>query len=483
MKIFLVYLVIDSSQNFEYNYGLGYIAAVLKNKGNDVSYHCLLDKESIIELYRKIEQEKPEIVAFSSTTSQFNYLIDIAKNIKAIARSLLICGGIHATMNPNCIYEISELDAIVRGEGEYPMLELVDALTNNNRDNYNIRNFWFRDGIKIIKNEIRPLTKNLDELPFPYKDSLRYQEAIDRKGGLDRFIFNRGCAFACTYCSNKALNELYGGGYYRVRNPEKCIQEITLESERFQFESIVFDDDIINLDKKWFYEFFDLYKKTFKYKFFCNIRPDTINLDMVKLLRSAGCIGVNIGVEHGNELFRHKYLGRSMTNRQIKDVFMMFEENGITENWAQLMVGLPFENKKLFMDTVKLSRQLHIQNNIDAQNSISIFTPYPGTELYRVCENSNWLSPDGPLYREREKAVISYPGFHKRDIQLCHDSFDLLIRHKFIPLFIPLEIIAGLRKNKMIKKIFYYCKAVFLHLGKLRFPREIPDKRNDDGKV
>ena len=131
MKIFLVYLALNSPQDINYNYGLGYISAILRKAGYNSKYMALKNQKDIFELYKKIKIEKPEIIGFSITTSQFEYFKNISKNIKKLSSSFLLCGGIHPTLKPRCILEIPELDAIVRGEGEFPLLDLAKAIENN----------------------------------------------------------------------------------------------------------------------------------------------------------------------------------------------------------------------------------------------------------------------------------------------------------------------------------------------------------------
>lgn len=425
-----MYLVINSSQNASYSCGLGYISSFLKEGGHNVDYFALKGKKDAIELYKKIKEKRPKIIGFSVTTSQFVYLDDITREIRDISDVFIVCGGIHPTLKPDCIFENHELNAIVRGEGESPMLDLANTLGENTC--LNIQNFWFKEEKGIVRNALRPLIKNLDSLPFPDKSLLDYQALIDGAGGSARFIFSRGCVFECAYCSNKALSSLYKEIYFRLRSPQKAIEEIELDASKYNFNHIVFDDDTITLDKKWFYEFFSLYKRKFKYSFTCNVRVDTINEDMVRLLKEAGARCIICGMEHGNEEFRKIVLKKNITNRQIIDCFNLFDKYGIENKSAQVMTGLPFENKKLFIDTVKLCRRLKLA----PFKNISIFYPYPGTELGEICRENGWL-PAERFCREREEATIDYPGFNRREIQLCYDIFPFLLRFRFFPVSLP----------------------------------------------
>jgi radical SAM superfamily enzyme YgiQ (UPF0313 family) len=333
---------------------------------------------------------------------------------------------------------------------------------------HHIKNLWVRDGERIIKNEMRPLIEDLDELPFPDKSCLDFQKAIDGYNGTIRYIFSRGCVFSCAYCSNKALSDVYGGKYFRIRSPQKAISEIEKDMHTYTFTQIMFDDDTIHIDKKWFLEFFDLYRKQVRIPFKCNIRPDIIDEEIVDALKDAGVARVNIGVEHGNEEFRKNYLNRDMTNLQIIQTFALFRQHNI-DCFAHLMVGLPYENKRIFLDTVRLCRKLAISQG----NPINVFHPYPATPLGDLCEKKGWVIPHRH-YIERENSITSYPTFKKEEIELCKDAFSYLLVFKFLPLRVTTIIICGLihrlsnylnTKSSLYSKILIRLKGMVLSWG------------------
>jgi len=431
MKIFLIDPKIKVYPG--YNYGLGHIASVLKKGGHSVDYIALRKIKDSFELYNKIQRQKPDIIGFSVTTSQAYYIRPVVKTLKETSDAFIICGGIHPTLKPEYISELPGLDAIVRGEGEFPMLELADTFQKK-ENHWKIKNFWFKNKDEIVKNELRSPV-NLDELPFPDKSMLDYQKLLYQNDGMNRFIFSRGCLFDCPYCANKGLMELYRaeGGYYRRMSPQRAIEEIELDAGKYAFKTIFFDDDLISLNKNWFYEFFTLYKKRFKYPFYCNVRPGTVDSDMVKLLKEAGAKGLVIGIEHGNEGFRKTVLRRNITNDQIVDMVKLCKQYHIKDNIGQIMIGLPFETRELFFDTLRLCRELNIHY------FFYIFVPYSGTEFDEVCIKNNWLPtiPTGKYYIERQQAIMDYPTFSKEDIQLCYDVFWLLTYFRFLPLKIP----------------------------------------------
>jgi len=430
MKILLVYPTIGLPTS--YSCGVGYISAVLKAAGHNVGYRNLPSLDDVGPLCREIGETRPDLIGFAATSCQFEQLKTVIPRVRAASKAIIACGGIHPTVQPECLEEIPELDAIVRGEGEFPLLDLANAVQER-RDYSRIQNLWVRHEGTIVRNELRPLISDLDVLPFPDLDPAETQRAIDDQQGMHRMIFSRGCSFRCPYCSNHALSDIYRGKgvYHRLRSPEKALAEIQRDADRFKFRFLFFDDDTISLNKTWFTEFFTLYRQRFNFPFYCNLRPGTLSQPMAQLLKAAGAKGVALGIEHGDEKFRKSVLGRGHSNEEIRHTVELCRNEGIEEVYGQVMIGLPFETVELHLETVRLCRSLRI---IPFRY---IYQPYPGTALAKVCEQNHWI-PEKQVYVERREAVIDFPNFSRKQIQACFDVFSVLVRVKFLPLRIPL---------------------------------------------
>ena len=430
MKILLVYPTIGLGPS--YSCGVGSIAAVLRAAGHHVTYRNLASLDDVGPLCQSIAEDAPELIGFAATSCQFEQLKQVIPRVRAVSKALLVCGGIHPTVQPDCLEEIPALDAIVRGEGEFPLLDLANAVEQG-RDYSRTPNVWARHEGAIVRNELRPLISDLDALPFPELDLAETQRGIDDQGGMHRMIFSRGCSFRCPYCSNHALSDIYRGKgvYHRLRSPAKALEEIQRDAERFKFRFLFFDDDTITLNREWFTEFFTLYPQRFNFPFYCNLRPGTLTPPMAQLLRAAGAKGVALGIEHGDEKFRKSVLGRGHTNEEIRRTVEMCRNAGIDEVYGQVMIGLPFETIDLHLETVRLCRTLRI---IPFRY---VYQPYPGTALAKICVENHW-TPEKPIYVERREAVIDFPNFSRQQIQVCFDVFSVLVRVKFLPLRVPL---------------------------------------------
>ncbi len=176
MKILFIYSV-ESLLSIEkplyspsfIQFGISYISSFLKQYNHDTKLLILsrsFGNKNYDVTRKKIENFKPEIIAFYSVASEYEFISDISKFIKSnYPEIFLIIGGPHATLNPE---EVSKgrFDAICIGEGERPMLELTKMLEKNEFPS-NIKNLWIKKDSIIEKNQMAPFYEKLDLLPFP----------------------------------------------------------------------------------------------------------------------------------------------------------------------------------------------------------------------------------------------------------------------------------------------------------------------------
>ena len=170
---------------------------------------------------KKIDNFKPKIIGFYSVASQYKFISNVSKFIKLnYPEIFLIIGGPHVTLNPEEVTN-DNFDAICIGEGERPMLELVN-MPEKNKFPSNINNLWILKNGMIEKNQMSPFYENLDSLPFP--DRSMWEEYIDYNPDLKNnvtILLGRGCPYNCPYCCNHALSIITDGNYVRFRSPRK----------------------------------------------------------------------------------------------------------------------------------------------------------------------------------------------------------------------------------------------------------------------
>jgi len=417
VKVLLILPKINS--DCQWNVGLAYISAVLKEKGHQVELFELSDYlKEVPLLLGRINQYKPGIIGISVNSHQYPHVRRLVTDVKNKFNVPIFLGGVQTILQPEIIEEMSEVDGVCVGEGELVFLNLVNKVESGNSF-LDVKNFWFRnrDG-RIIKNELESLVRNLDLFPFPDRLIFKYFQK-KRKKIIPRFIFSRGCPFDCTYCCNHAFkNKFIGlGPYVRYRSVDKALEEIKLEREKNYFNYFKLDDDTFSLNKEWMKEFCEkISAQKWGLTYECNIRPGTINEEGMKILKDSGCVMVKIGIESGDENLRKNILNRRFLNEDIIKVFALARKNGI-KTFSFNMIGVPGETPESIRKTINLNRIVKPDFL-----QVTAFYPYPDTILGEMCFVKGFLSKEQADSYMNE-SILNLPTISKKEIEKAVKNF------------------------------------------------------------
>jgi len=402
MKILFIVLDIDYIDPL----GIMLVSAVAKAKGHE-THLGILSREDI---FKKIEEIKPDIIAYGGSTGEHKYYFSINNKIKTRFPSVFtIMGGPHATFFPESINE-TRLDAMCVGEGEGPFAELLDGLTQK-RDISRIQNIYVK-GRPFAG--IRPFQSNLDEIQYADRE-LFYRSTEMGKFPLKSFMASRGCPYRCTYCFNHAFQKLYKdkGSYCRRHSVDYVIEEVKRVKEGYPLSFVKFYDDIfVYKVDEWLEEFAEKYKRQIGLRFHCLMRANLLTEEIVKRLKDAGCFSMSISIEAASAHIRQEVLKRGMTEEHIRNAFGLCNKYDI-KTFSGNMLGLPFSRIEDDIATVDL--------NIACKASYAdfpIFHPYPKTELGQLCIDKGYYDANyqtmhmsymnrSPLncFTEREKQI------------------------------------------------------------------------------
>jgi radical SAM superfamily enzyme YgiQ (UPF0313 family) len=454
MRVLFIYPDICSGK-FDFQPGIAYISAVLRNEGHQTSLLHVRSEISKEQILKIIQHANPDLIGFYSNSHQYSYVESYAKWIKESLDVPIICGGIHATLCPKEVISCRDIDMVCVGEGEYPMLELVDCLERGKNIN-KILNLWVKNGNKEVRNPVRPLIDNLDELPFPDRDLFNYKKILRRNRGFLTLLAGRGCPFDCTYCCNHALKKIYKGKgrYVRFRSVENVLDEINFTTQKYGnlVKGLNFDDDTFTIYHKWVKEFCKEYPKEFDYPFYCNVRADTVNREILLMLKKAGCEVIRLGIESGNEWLRKNILKRNITNEQIIRICKIAHKIGL-KVYTFNVIGFPFETKSMIEETIKLNRLIspdYIQ--------FSIFYPYPKTELWNLCKRKGLLTNRNKKSYFDKGTTLNLPELEE-EIDKYYFKFKEMAQDSFIKSHYPdirhtYEILKILLGTKNMLKLY-----------------------------
>ena len=327
------------------------------------------------------------------------------------------------------------MDAICRGEGEHALLELADTLAR--KSNFtNIQNLWIKNDKEAIKNDLRPLLQNLDELPFPDRQLINKYRHYSCRSRV-RTITSRGCPYNCTYCFNHSNKELYAGKglYVRQRSPAHVIEEIKQLKAMYRPANIEFHDDIFILNREWLEEFASLYiAEKINIPFEVNVRVDLVTPEIAEILKSAGCYSVQFGIESGSEKIRKELLNRNISDEMIIEAATVFRALNIKTNTFNL-VGVPGETLRDTIATMKFNSKCRVTYAMN-----SIYQPYPGTKLADYAMKMNYY--DGRIDTFDKNYLYGRSIIHSPDrkkIERLHYLFAFGVR---FPLLIPLIVMS-----------------------------------------
>lgn len=427
MKVFFVYTNINGFHFDTYHFGLASIVSMARKGGHDVKMSIADTEADIPSVLGDVVAFAPKVIGFTSVSSQYGYVKQLAEMIKEhLPETIIVCGGVHPTINSSSLLETTAIDAFFIGESEFAFTEFLEKIENG-EPYHEIENLAYVVDGAVKKNKLRPMIDDLDVLPFPDREIYPYQSTLEKVGHAP-FFFSRGCPFLCTYCANHALAGIYGKktNPVRDRSPEICIQEIEHVLGLYDVKAISVEDDVFGLNKKWRREFLRLYVERIKprgVKFMCLLRVELAREDFIRELSEAGCSQIFFGVESGDEEIRTKMMARKMSNQTIIDAFDLCRKYGIN-TLAVNIIGVPGETKQQIWNTIKLNRRLK-----PTVSAVNIFYPYKGTVLGDQCFRDGLVNEE--MYRgfsnERRDTVLNFPEAHRKLLVRYQQNWDVLV--------------------------------------------------------
>lgn len=429
MRIIFVITNINGTYGDAYSFGLASIASIARDKGFDYDYAVINTPRDHAGFLDFVEGYQTRVIAYTSVSSQFMFVKQLAQNIRQRYGNTVVqvCGGVHATIFPECITQVPALDGIFIGEAEYAFSDFLDKVSKG-EDYHAINNFAYSNNGNIVKNPLYPLITPLDELPFPERKKYGYAKFVKRDG-YATFWFSRGCPYLCSYCSNHAIAKTYGLSVNkpRYRSPQRCIEEIKELMKEFSIKKVFVGDDTFGLDKKWMREFCTLYAQQIKLPFMCHLRVNIVNKELMKYLKRAHCVHVSCGIESGNDYIRNEIMKRNISEEQIVSAYALFKQYGITSN-AINIIGTPHETIDAIWDTIRLNRKVNPNSS-----GVNIFYPYRGTQLGDYCFEHGLVDEQayGNFSTERRSSVLKYPAEFKKELEYFHKYWPILVYNKY----------------------------------------------------
>ncbi len=430
---------------------VAYLSGALKSAGfSDIRFVDAMTNDLSEDQVRAIMlAEQPDLIGCTAITPSIykaQRLLEIAR--ETCPRAVTVLGGIHATfMYQQVLGEAPWIDAIVRGEGEEIIVDLVRTVAESRwpADRAQVKGIAYVEDGQIVATPAAPTVKDLDGIS-PDWGVLEWDKYIyipmNKRVAIPNMA--RGCPYTCSFCSQwKFWRD------YRIRDPKKVVDEIETLVRDHNVGFFILADEEPTINRKKFVAFCEeLIARDLGILWGINTRVTDILRDeeLLPLYRKSGLIHVSLGTEAAAQLKLDRFHKETTIADNKRAIDLLRKAGILTE--AQFIVGLENETAETLEETYRMARDW----NPDLANW-AMYTPWPFTELFRELgdkveifdyEKYNFVTPiikpeamergellDRVMHNYRRfyirKALFSYPwagtGERRRYLLGCLKAF------------------------------------------------------------
>ncbi|NOZ23700.1 MAG: radical SAM protein [Planctomycetes bacterium] len=312
---------------------------------------------------------------------------------------------------------------VVRGEPDYALGELVDAIADKGMSLGSVKGIAYTSQGKVSETGERPPIEDLDALPLPARDLLDCDLYFNPKLGTTPFtamLTSRSCPYRCIYCVPNSLSfarELEYRRFHqnekppvRLRSAASVIEEFrTLHGDGYRAVSIIDDQFLWNRERtKAICEGI----RGLRMDWGCLARVDHIDEDVVSAMAAAGCRYVDIGIESFDQRTLD-FVKKGTTVERAYRAVDIIKRAGISVKVNMLLGASPFETRASILRNMRIVREL-----APSAVMFSIVSPFPGTDFHRMAVREGWLT--GEQYRAvdvQKRSIVSYPNIKATELE------------------------------------------------------------------
>jgi radical SAM superfamily enzyme YgiQ (UPF0313 family) len=451
------------------------ISSLLWKKYDIKIVDALIDKNYCETVSGLIDNNTVCVGTTAMTGYPIKESLEISKIVKEKSTIPIIWGGWHPTILPEQTVSSDYVDIVVRGHGERTFYELVNCLSNNKPLN-GVLGITYKNNGKIISNPDRPLDDINDFPPLPY-ELIDVEKSFNKELGERTMSYNSsyGCPAECRFCCEK----LMAGRRWTALTPERVIKDFEMFYHKYKADGVRVADSNFFVDEERIVAICKgLIEKKIRLKWgHVNGRIDQLlkyKESTWKLMEESGCASMLIGAESGSQTILD-FINKKQRVEDILKFVKLCKKYNI-KVWCSLMFGFPGQNHDDEIEqTIKLIEDIYSIAE-DTPFLWFLFTPYPGTDLYKTCVDDyglkepqsleewvDWelLTSKTPWIKEKHRKIfMQFPSY----ILPCMKNtpcFTVLkplalfrLKHRFFSIPFEYNFIEFARKQDYMKAVY-----------------------------
>lgn len=431
--------------NFYFPLGLAYLAGTAKRAGFDcriLDMDAAETKAGTVDFSHEIEMfqsyvkalndprhrtwelmrtlvldEKPDFIGITAMTTKFGSVIQTARFCKEVLPHVpIVIGGPHASTMPDLTMKIPEVDFVLRGEAD-ETLPLLLKTWRDKGDLGTVGGLTWRKDRGIVHNPDSPLVADLDSLPPPDRGALMHPRNYSSED-MGVMLTSRGCPYRCSYCFHMWNRRV------RFRAVKNVMDEIRQVRKAYNTAQFSIKDDSFTVRRKHVVELCEaIQKEPYRIGFNCTTRVNLIDDELLGIMKKAGCMQVNVGIESGSKKIL-ELTDKDITHDQIRSAAKSLNHHRIF--WSgYFMIGLPQETEQDMRQTIDFLREVR-----PYYGGLGVYSPFPQTKLFDQGVQLGLLDPNPGLehFLKTSPKELFFKDPKKRVVGVNPERFEIIVQ-------------------------------------------------------
>ena len=399
MKVVLVEPSFIGTHGYGVMFPFGYacLGAVLQREGHNVDYIFPAARRLNLEdVINYITNTDADLIGIGGLFSYLPAVIEFVGKTKAMLPDMpIVVGGQMATHTPKLVLEKTGADFCIAGEGEVPLLSLVKCLQSGNGYSDVAGLFFLREGQVTGSGLGEPMSfedipmPNWSDFPMDYymyagPHPSPYWDTGPRRSF--PWLLSRGCPMRCNFCAS--------GCEPRYKSIAQSVTELQEIVRTFRPDHIVFGDNFFTRNRKYTTELCEAFLTSeFRFEFTATARANSVDPQLLALMRKAGCRAIFYGLECSNNKIL-RFMHKGITVEQMIEAVEMTKNAGIYPT-VSIMFGQPCETFEDFFYSLQVAlTSINHKDPVSYDASVMPLLTFPGTEIYQYAKQHGYFTSD-----------------------------------------------------------------------------------------